>query len=369
MKYMKTTKLISLGMAGLFFALLSCDSNQDLKPQQDLLPQSFSVDIPDAISKSTATGRVQGDTLKGNAIYLNLATFIAVGDGSAKMVEEIIHGIRKYKIDRVLTMTFKSDEDNRTKNLDVKANITFESKTWEYMLTITDADSEGTADGGKAIQIFWNNESPIKGIAIIKPYNCDRVKNGGAKDAVFRIDYEEQPASGYEAQMEVRIAGLPLESPLANPFSINTLHMFAGKKGDVVEVYGNSNHPNAVFFSGQRGFNWAFVAAGNDAANIGVAEVGLPPSALDKSDRTTLLKEYSIKNVFTNEIHAAWPWLNPTDVAAYLKNTSAPGYFDKNGFVSGGKSPGAGWDALTLKLDGLTPYNPKATSALVVTFK
>lgn len=367
---MKTTNLRSFALVAMLIGILaSCDTNQDVDPQQDLLPEKFSVDIPDAISNSSGNGRTKGDTLKGNDIYINLATFIAVGDGSAKLVEEFIGGIRKHNIDRVITMSFKSDDDNRTKNLDVQANITFESKTWEYMLTITDADSEGSADGGKALQIFWNNSLPISGIAIIKPYNCDRVNNDGAQDAVFRIDYEEQSAAGYDAQMEVRIAGLPLESPLTNPFSINTLHMFAGKKGDVVEVYGNSNHPNAIFFSGQRGFNWAFVAAGSDVADIGVAEVGLPSNTLDTSDREILLKEYSIKNVFTSEINAAWPGLSPDLIAAYLKNTSAPGYFNKDGFVSGGTSPGTSWDALTPRLDALTPYNPKATGELVVTFK
>lgn len=368
---MKTRNLkafvLVVAMAGV---LGSCDTNQEPAPQQqDILPERFSIDIPDALRKTAPNGRMQGDTLKGNDIYINLATFIAVGDGSAKLVEEIIHGIRKYKIDRVLTMTFRSDDDNRIKNLDVQADVLFESRTWQYMLTITDADAEEDADGGKAIQIFWNHSLPVKGIAIIKPYNCDRVKNSGAKDAVFRIDYEEQPASGYDAQMEVRVSGLPLESPFVNPYSISTLHMFAGKKGDVVDVYGNSNHPNAVFFSGQKGFNWAFAAAGNDAGNIGVAEVGLPPSTLDKSDRATLLKEHSIRNVLTNAIQSTWPWLNRDDVAAYLSNTAAPGYFDHNGFVASGKSPGASWDPLASRLNDLTPYNPKATSELVVVFK
>lgn len=368
---MKTSNFKAFVLVMAMVAVLgSCDTNQEPAPQQDLLPERFGIDIPDAISQTApGNGRTQGDSLRGDDIYINMATFIAVGDASSELVGDIIQGIRKYKIDRVLTMSFRSDDDNRTKNLDVQANVAFESKTWQYMLTITDADSEGLADGGKAIQIFWDHSTPIKGIAIIKPYNCDRTKNSGAPDALFRIDYEEQPSSGYDAQMEVRISGLPVGSPLFNPYAINTLHMFAGKKGDVVDVYGNSNHPNAVFFSGQRGFNWAFVAAGNDATNIGVAELGLPPSDLDKSDRATLLKEHSIKNVLTNEIHAAWPWLDPNAVALYLKNAVAPGYFDKNGFAAAGKSPGAGWDALTPRLEGLTPYNPKATSELVVTFK
>jgi hypothetical protein len=186
---------------------------------------------------------------------------------------------------------------------------------------------------------------------------------------MFRIDYSEGGELGYDAQMEVRIAGLPVGSPLEQPYAINSLHMFAGKKGDVVDVYGNSNHPNAILLTGNAGFNWAFVASGNDPANIGVAEVGLPPSTLDSDDRSVLLKEYSIKNVFTNEITAVWPGIDQDLLAAYLSTTAAPGYFNNKGFISGGKSPGTAWDALAKRLDSLSPYNPKATSNLSIDFK
>src|SRR5689334_21344219 len=119
---MKTNKLKVFALVvALTGIIASCDVNQDPDPQQDLLPEKFSVDIPDAISYSSGSGRTKGDTLKGNTVYINLATLIAVGDGSAKLVEEIIGGIRKFRIDRVLTMSFKSDDDHRTKNLDVQA--------------------------------------------------------------------------------------------------------------------------------------------------------------------------------------------------------------------------------------------------------
>lgn len=376
---MKTLKLFSSLLAvGLFSSLVftSCENNETVQPQQDLLPQSFSVDIPASLSNKNSitngriTGRIKEDTLQGNDIYLHLNTFIAVGEGASKLVEEFIEGIRKYKIDRIQSLTFTSDDDNRPKNLIVLSDVTYENQAWDYQLTITDANSEGAADGGKALQIFWNKSRLVKGIAIIKPYNCDRIENANAKDAVFRIDYTEGGALGYDSQMEVTISGLPLENPLEDPYSVSTLRMFAGKKGDVVDVYGNTNHPNAILFSGNVGFNWAFVASGNDVKNIGVAEVGLPPSMLNKSDRETLLKEYSIKNVFTKEITSVWPGIDQKLLAAYLTNTSAPGYFDgKKGFIAGGVSPGADWDLLNNRLNALSPYNPKTTSELVVNFK
>ncbi len=375
---MKTVKTISFVLiVGLAFSMLfsSCESNPDVTPQEDILPTSFSVDIPPSISNKNLTGgriggRIKDDSLHGDDIYENLGTFIAVGEESAKLVEAFIEGIRKYKIDRVLSLTYVGEDDGRTKNLVVVSNSTFEGKIWDYQLTVTDADSENQADGGKALQIFWNKSTTVDGIAIIKPYNCDRTENANAKDAVFRIDYTEASDLGYDAQMEVRIAGLPLENPLSDPYSISTLRMFAGKKGDVVDVYGNSNHPNATLFSGTVGFNWAFVASGNEVKDAGVAEVGLPPSKLNSSDRKVLLKDYSIKTVFTNEIKAVWPGIDPVLLNSYLSETSAPGYFSKaKGFLSGGVSPGADWDILKARLDALSPYNPKQVSELVVGFK
>jgi hypothetical protein len=145
--------------------------------------------------------------------------------------------------------------------------------------------------------------------------------------------------------------------------------MFVGKKGDVVDVYGNSNHPNAILFSGNVGFNWAFVASGNDPKDIAVAEVGLPPITLDTDDREVLLKDYSIKNVLASEITSVWPQIDPTALDTYLSATSAPGYFNASGFIAGGVSPSAEFDLLEDRLEDLSPYNPKATSELVVTFK
>jgi hypothetical protein len=375
---MKTLKFLSFAViAGLAFSifLTSCESNPEVKPQQDLLPKTFSVAIPTAISSidnSTGgriNGRMKGDSIKGNDIYRHLGTFIAIGKGSAKLVEAFIEGIRKYHIDRIMTLTFKSDDDNRTKNLTVLSNVEYEGVTWDYQLTITDADSENNADGGKALEIFWNNSTPIKGIAIIKPYNCDRPKNEKAPDAMYRVNYSEEATAQYDSHMEVLISGLPVASPLDEPFSVDNLHMYVGKKGDVVDVYGNSDHPNAVLFTGDPGMNWAFVASGNHTKDIGVAEVGLPPNSIDTHDRSVLLKDYSIKNVFTNGITAVWPGVNQDLLAAYLSETAAPGYFDKDGFISGGVTPGSDWDVLATRLDDLGPYNPKETASLKVTFK
>jgi hypothetical protein len=375
---MKTIKIISyMLIAGTALSMLftSCESNPEVTSKKDLLPQTFSVDIPSSISNSDvsggrkANGRMRGDSLKGNDMYRHLGTFIAIGEGAAKLVEGFIHGIRRHNIDRVMTMTFIGDDDGRVKNLVVNADVEYEGTTWDYQLTVTDADSEGEPDGGRALQIFWNAAAPIKGIAIIKPYNCDRPKNQDAPDAIFRVNYSEEGSLGYDKHMEVLIAGFPFGNALQEPFGVNSIRMFVGKKGDVVDVFGNSNHPNAVLFSGEPGFNWAFVAAGNDTKNLAVAEVGLPPSTLDTDDREVILKEYSIINVFTNNITEVWPGIDPQLLASYLAETAAPGYFDHDGFISGGISPGTDWDEMTARLKDLTPYNPKEVAELSVTFR
>jgi hypothetical protein len=373
---MKTNfKFLSLAASLMMIMVLwSCETNPDLNSEQDLLPAKFSVEIPSSISNADISngrrsGRLNDDVLQGNDIYLHLNTFIAIGEGASQLVEGIINGIRIHHIDRVKSLTFVSEDDGRDKNLVVFEDVTFEGHEWDYQLTITDADSEGEGDGGKAIQIFWNHSTPIEGIAIIKPYNCDRSENAAAPNTMFRINYSEI-SDDYDAQMEVLISGLPLANPINDPYSVSTLRMFAGKKGDVVDVFGNSNHPNAILFAGDAGFNWAFIASGNESTDKGVAEVGLPPSDLNSDDRQLILKDYSIENVFTNEITSVWPGIDPTLLNTYLQNTAAPGYFNEGqGFLAGGVSPGTDWDVLATRLESLSPFNPSLVSNLTVEFK
>jgi hypothetical protein len=248
----------------------------------------------------------------------------------------------------------------------------YTDRMWQYMLTITDAESEGASDGGKALQVFWNT-SPIEGIAVLKPYHINRKDNQNAPDAVARIEYSEVGINGYDAYMVIEMAGLPMPDPALNPYALNSLKMFVGKDGDRIDVYGNSDHPNAYFFTGRTGFNWAFVASGYESLDIGVAEVGLPPSDLDESDRNTLLKEYSIKNVLTDEINRwflAEIGMRPdsSDLAVYLRNADAPGFFAEQGFIQGGTSPGEEYNDLVNQIDNLSPFNPEFVNGLQIEF-
>ena len=299
---MKNQKSLLAAIAFGFAVIFTSCTKDDVVPgtKDDILPARFAVSVPGSISESSMSKKAYSgdDTLRGSDIYQHLGTFIAVGDGAGRIVEGIINGIRYYHINKPLSLTYESDDDGRTKNLIVFKEANFEDVTWDFQMNISDAESEGNEDGGLALQIFWNT-NPIKGIAILKPYNIDRTDYNPSETAIFRIEYSEAGEAGYDAQMLVSIAGLPLANPLVDPYSISTLKMFAGKKGDMVDVYGNTDHPNAKFFTTDAGFNWAFVASADENADLAMAEVGLPPSILDSDDRNILLKDYSIKNVFT----------------------------------------------------------------------
>jgi len=352
--------------------LTSCEKNPvaDI-PDDSILPEQFGVDIPDAISFAEPRFKSEAKAVQpvnGNLIYSHLANFINVGEGGADIVSDIITGIAIYNINQPMVFSFTGDDDGRVKNLEVVADSYFEGEMWEFELSITDAESEVNEDGGMALQIFWNR-NPREGIAILKPYNIDRDNSAEFAEAVFRIDYSETGERGYDAHMLVAIAGLPVLDPLENPYSMSTLKMFVGKRGNVVDVYGNSDHPNATFFNSDSGFNWAFVASGDDQLNIGVAEVGLPASYLDEPSREVLLGTYSVRNVFTEQIYEVWPNISQESVDVYLLNTTAPGFFNNSGFVQGGESPSDDYTLLVDRLPSLSPYNPKEVAELTINFK
>jgi hypothetical protein len=386
---MKTKNfLIGIMTALAVLSLSSCENA--LFDQKDknfgILPGKFKVDIPNSLSNGemTPTGlkSTAMDTLNGNQIYGYLNAFIAVGEGAADMVEAIIWHISVYKIENVISLSYTSQDDHRVKNLDVISDVEFQGRQWAYQLTITDAESEGNPDGGIGMQIFWN-KSPIEGIALFKPYNIDRNKNAGAPDAAGSIEYSEKGTDGYDAYMLVEIAGLPLPNATFQPYALRSLKMFVGKKGDIVDVIGNSDHPNARFnfYDNQtRGFNWAFAASGDNAKDIAVAEVGLPYSMADITSRTAILEDNSIKKVLTREmtnyVVSAYAslgiTLRPDEIAnyitPYLKNADAPGYFNANGFVRGGIAPDSKYTELESRIKVLVPYNPKDISNLQIPF-
>ncbi len=368
----KTWKsVLALWMVALLF--IACEKNPAVEPQADILPSQFGIDIPNSLSNQNPAGRIAGgrvseDVLQGNDIYEHLATFVWVGESAAQIVDEVITAIRKHNIDRVLTLSYESDDDGRVKNLVVVENPEYDGVVYEYGLTITDAELENDHDGGYAMQIFWNRE-PVKGVAIIKPANLDVLHDADEGEAMVKIEYNSDSPLGYDAHMIVTIANLTLDEPTDNPYSMRSMKMFVGKSGNIIDVYGNSSHPNARFFTNDTGFNWAFVGSADEDAGLSVVEVGLPPNNLDSSDRDVILGDYSIKNVFTEQIYAAFPNITQDMIDLYLMNTAAPGYFTNEGFVAGGTPPSGLWQHLEPRLQDLTPYNPAMIANLQIDFQ
>lgn len=371
MNTMKTMKLFAMFSLVMFMSMTwqSCKKDEPDPPATSEFPTKFSVDIPSSISRLEAGSKHdKTDTLNGNDIYHHLSNFIYAGEKSAEFVQQIMIAIAVYNINQPMTFSYLNSDDNRVKNVVVIENSAFQGITWSFQLTITDALSESNTDGGKALQIFWNTD-PVKGIAVLKPYNADRTNWVDFPDAMYSVYYSEAGEGGYSNQMIVSLAGLPLEDPLVNCYSMSTMKMFAGKDGDNVDVFGNSNHPNAKFFTTQTGFNWAFVASCNSPQNIAVAEVGLPLSTLNSTDRNVILKDNSIETVFTDQIYETWPTIDSASVATFLYNTEAPGYFDSNGFLQGGTLPNANYTPIQNRMDLLSPYNPSLITNLTVEFK
>ncbi|MBN2485080.1 MAG: hypothetical protein JXB34_03805 [Bacteroidales bacterium] len=370
--------------SALFFS--SCEENAEPKARYGILPETFKVDIPNSLSNTSfkqGLKSIESDTFSGSDIYRHLNTFIAVGEGAADIVEAVIWAISAYHIEDVIFLSYTSDEDNRVKNLEVFKEPEFAGKTWQYQLTITDAGSETNADGGIGMQVFWS-KNPVRGIALIKPVNLNRKDNSIESQAMFSIEYSEEGIGDYESYMIVSIADLPLSRIFDRRFEMESLKMFVGKNGNIVDVYGNSNHPNAQFnYNDEKtvGFNWAFVASGNTKSDIAVAEVGLPASNADITSRTAILADNSIKKVLTREMTnyiveeyaKQGITLIPDEVSVfitpYLKDADAPGYFNSNGFIQGGTAPDNNYSELETNIQSLVPYNPSEISNMVISFK
>lgn len=370
---MKTKIFITAMAAAFMFTFQQCKKD-DPQPVQNeeksVLPANFKVDIPSALSsnQSKANLRTKGDTLSGEEIYKMLNVFIWVGDHSAQVIQDIIMAIGKYNITHAMSITFVSEDDNRTKSLVVIENASYEGVNYEFRMTIADVGFASNPDGGKALQLFWNR-NPVNGVAIIKPYNVDYTHNSQSLNTMYRIDYSEITSSSYEKYMVVTVDDLPLAAPTSDPFSVETLKLFAGKNGDFINVYGNSNHPNAKFFNNEVGFNWAFIGSAKESENIAAAEVGLPPSNLNTNNRDTLIKTYAIKKVFENQILSVWPTINPTVLNSYLQNTNAPGFFNNGGFVQAGTTPNTNYDVLISNINALSPYNPMDIKNTTINFQ
>ncbi|HBH49124.1 MAG TPA: hypothetical protein DDX98_10810 [Bacteroidales bacterium] len=372
--------LLPLFAACVILSFSACDQEGG-DGSTSIFPSKFKVDIPSSLSNSIVqTAGLKSsveDTLLGNEIYEHLNFFIAVGENSAELVEAIMYAIQLYNIENLNDLLYNSDDDGRVKHLTVTENAQYMNTSYEYMLIVTDYESESDNDGGYAMQVYWNN-SPVQGIALLKPYNINRMDDNDLGEAMFKIEYSSAATEDYDELMIVSISKLPLPSAEIEPWALESMKMYVGKRGNVVDVFGNSNHPNAQFdpyASNAVGYNWAFVASGKTLENIGVAEVGLPFSDETADSRSVLIDDNSIYHVFEREISNYLEQeygLSSNEYAKYLEgflnNAKAPGFFDKYGFVQSESSPGAAYDELETRIAALRPFVPAQVSNLTIEF-
>jgi len=336
----------------------SC-SEEELAQSSLEIPQKFSVDIPSAISKSTGglNGRKADDgdgLIEGEEIYAALPHFIRLGEASAEVVELTLRIGAVLEAANIRTYTIEDGDDGRAKRFDINEGVNRGGVDYQFEMTMTDVD-----DQELALQLLWNT-NPVEGVGILRPYYIDRVESDDL-DAYVRINYSEDDPI-YDATMTVSIAG----AEIMEEGDLDNLKMFVGQSGAIVDVFGNSNHPDVTLidpnFAGGR--NYAFVGRGDETKNLGVVKLALPPSDVETSD---VLEAYSVFNVLEEEIDAVVA-LDQETKEFILAEAGAPAYFDGSGFVSSGETVPDGFELGFIDLEGMSPFVPVQVRDLAISF-
>lgn len=340
--------------------MIACSSDDEVKATVDI-PAQFSIDIPSSLSSNTGNlnGRASGDgdgIIEGDEIYESLRYFIHLGEESADILELTLKVGAILEANNVRSYTFDGDDDGREKRIDIVENVTRGGVSYEYEMIMVDTENEE-----QAVQLLWNT-SPVTGVGILKPYNIDRSDLEASESAFLRIDYSEDDAN-YDATMTISISGV---EPVENG-DIDNMKMFVGKKGDIIEVMGNSNHPNVVIidqdFTGGR--NYAFVGRGDESTDLGVVKLALPPSSTATAD---VLEDYSVYAVLEAEINEVVE-LTESQIEAILIEAHSPAYFNSDGFITSGEdNKPASFSDSFVNLSGMNPFVPNDIKNLEVDF-
>jgi hypothetical protein len=342
------------------------------------MPDDWVVELPSSIKKTGGNrGVMVTDTVFNGADYYEMMReFIALAEGAAEFVDDIISGIEDNGINQAMTIAF-TGEDGREKTLDVVEDVDFDGETWELFATITDED------GSKALQVFWNNDE-ARGISILSPYDMDRNVPEEIQGALYKV-YYSAVSDDYDELMEVSvITGLEnvVDGEEDERFLVDHMKMFVGRNGTEFELYGNSNHPNVYFIDPtyEGGRNWAFAGKAEGTSDIAVAATCLPPSDVETNDN--ILEDYAFKKVIIEELpflldslgipHNNNAYVIEALVDEYSVNLGQPAYFAQGeGFIGAGDTPPSGYGFTTdfIDLTGLTPYIPKDIRDLSFSFK
>ena len=364
--------LLLLTLGGLLFSCEIPDEEEIIDSTTGIMPSEFKIDIPDALNDELASSfrtnqKASSDTIQALELYKLVRAYVEIGENSAEVVEKIMISLNTAVGVGVTSFTYTSKDDDRTKTITINQDVFKEGTIWAYEAVIKDQN------GSKALQVFWNN-TPLKGIAILSPYNIDRTNpnNTGSPDALYRIDYNTSPANSmYEATMDIQIAGLVVTSADSN--AVDNFKMAVGRKsnGDV-EVRGNSNHPLLKFDKGSsvHGMNYVFAGRGNQSADRAAVQIALPASSITTT--TNLFDTYSIYNTYKTAILSqskATPATVDAYLTAHLGNAKAPAYFRSTQFIGDGvdERP-SDYSADFADLSSLTPFAPNTIATLILDF-
>ena len=349
--------LISLLLTGLFCT--SCQKNKG----GDIVPDNFGINLSDAISIPDLDKKalILNDTIaSGKDLYQHLRTLIFVGEYSSELINESLWSIKDYIIDRAMSFSYISDRDNRTKNVVVREQVSFENETWDYEMTITDEIE------GKAFLLYWNM-NPLKVIAFLQP-KAMNFQSLVLRRAIIRVNYNDSDPI-FDKTMLVMVTGI--DSTSVN--FMKKLKMFAGQKGDVVHIYGNTIHPYAYLVDPNYigGRAWTFRAKNNTKLDIAVAKVALPPISLTNDEMPPIWDEYSMDKILEEEIVTVYNDATPSIIENYVYTARGVAYFvGPPGFVSNGTDipQVPGFTPEFIDMTGLEPWAPVDVNNLTIGF-
>ena len=303
--------------------LSGCADLQIQNPREivvnEILPENFTIDIPDVISQPVpfVDGHLTEDIIQIEVIYDNIRGIVAAGEASTDVLNGFLDELRAANIDSAVSFSIISTIDGRRKDINISRGF-----LTPYHMTI---DDEG---GERAVEMSWGNEPPrVSGT--IKPFNVDRSLDEALAETFYSFRYSDDDQD-YDESVILSINNFPDSAGFTN------MMMFAGRKGDIIDIFGNSYHPDIMLIdpSFVGGRNYVFTARVNRQQNVGFATLSLPPSAVDGIDE--IYNDFSLFSVLEEELESVG---NTDDefTADYLMTATPPAFFvGDEGFVSSG---------------------------------
>jgi len=338
--------------------LTSCDQfNQEPLEEEEIeiIPDKVYVEIPSAICSSELEDRFK--TMTGDSIYNYMRYFVYLSQNANSIVQKTYNRLLSIDNQGVLEYSF-TGVDGVTKNVIIRKNYPINGDSTYYYMEIYNRSYSDLA-----LQSVWKL-NPMKQIIVFQPSKLDQNEMTDHPNALVRIEYQIHPEGiDYDTLSSTFIYGL--SDTIAHIYTPDNILLSIGKKGNMIDLIGSTNNPNAYFFDTNYtgGRNWTFFAKADNAKNIACAQIALPPSWLENIEN--IFVDYSIKNVLADEIRISNPeFANLTDIELFTmaginpEELESPGYFNSEGFISAGPNIPPGYENLN-NFELFVPYIPK----------